>query len=65
MMMKGADLSEMGFDTDGIARTAFKTAEPRQMQFAMVLGGIPYYFQTQVQFTYDPNKDFGEIQGRN
>lgn len=64
MLMKGADLSGMGFDTDGIARMASKSTAPRQMQFAMVLGGVPYYFQTQVQYSYDPNNDFGQVQGR-
>ncbi|HLX64873.1 MAG TPA: putative Ig domain-containing protein [Planctomycetota bacterium] len=64
LSMRGADLSAMGFDTDGITRLPTKTTAPRNMQFAMVLGGIPYYMQAQVKFSYDPNTDFGTVSGR-
>jgi len=64
ILLMGANLDLAGFDTEGIVNTGLteKLAVPRNIQTAIVLGGVSYYAQAQVNYTY--KKGTGMLQGR-
>ena len=64
IMLYGSGLDAVGFDTEGIVNTGLtdKQPVPRQIQTAIVLGGVPYYAQSQVNYTL--NRGTGMLQGR-
>ena len=64
IMLYGSSLHAAGFDTEGIVNTGLteKQAVPRSIQTAIVLGGVSYYAQAQVNYTL--KKGTGMLQGR-
>ncbi|MCY3017600.1 MAG: SBBP repeat-containing protein [Planctomycetota bacterium] len=62
--MKGTSLDSAGFDTEGVVNTglADKVPVPRDIQTAVVVGGVSYYAQAKVNYTL--KKGTGMLQGR-
>lgn len=62
--LTGSSLHTAGFDTEGIVNTVAtgKKGIERQIQTAIVIGGVSYYAQAKATYVY--NKDTGQLAGR-